>query len=137
LTPSGKIDRKALVKMDGVELAPEESYIAPRTPVEEDLVRMWKELLGLNRVGIHDNFFLLGGHSLIATQIAARVRERYHIELPLQSLFQKPTVAGLALIIVQALAELEGKEELENLIAEVEAFSEKETLQLLEDMDSV
>jgi acyl carrier protein len=95
-TPHGKLDRRALPEPDQSGPEVEENFVAPRTPVEEAIVEIWRKILSLDRVGIHDNFFELGGHSLLATQIVARLREAFRIELPLRSLFERPTIAGLA-----------------------------------------
>lgn len=73
-----------------------EDFVAPRTPVEEVLVGIWSEVLGIEGVGIYDNFFNLGGHSLLGAQVLSRVNETFQVELPLQSLFSARTVAGLA-----------------------------------------
>jgi acyl carrier protein len=95
LTPNGKVDRKALPKPDQTRPELEEAFVAPRTPVEEVLAGIWAEVLRLDQVGIHDNFFELGGHSLLATQVISRIRESFQAEMPLRSLFERPTVAGL------------------------------------------
>ena len=93
LTPNGKIDHKALPAPDQVIT---QTYTPPRTPTEESLVPIWEDLLGLDQVGVLDDFFGLGGHSLLATQLVARIRDQLKISLPLNSLFDNPTVAGLA-----------------------------------------
>jgi amino acid adenylation domain-containing protein len=105
LTGSGKVDRKQLPKPE-VRRGEEEGetgdrYVAPRNEVEEILCGIWAEVLGVERVGIEDNFFQLGGHSLSATRVAVRVRDRFHIELPLQVLFQATTISALAAFIAK------------------------------------
>jgi amino acid adenylation domain-containing protein len=96
LTPSGKIDRRALPEPAAADFEAADSYVAPRTPAEELLARLWADVLGLERVGVGDNFFELGGHSLLATQLMSRVRQQFGAELPLRRLFDEPTVEGLA-----------------------------------------
>jgi len=96
LTPNGKIDRKALLEVEGNRVESEQEYVSPQTPIEELLVGIWEEVLRVERVGIHDNFFELGGHSLLATQLISRVRGVFQVELPLRQLFESPTVQGLA-----------------------------------------
>ncbi len=96
VTPNGKIDRRALPAPDKTRPQLEAAFVAPRTPTEEQLAAIYAEVLGLERVGISDHFFDLGGHSLLATQVISRVRQSFEIELPLRSLFETPTVAGLA-----------------------------------------
>ncbi len=96
LTPNGKIDRKALPAPDSARPEVSESYTLPRYPTEEMLATIWAEILGLERVGIHDDFFELGGHSLLATQLVLRVREVFQVELSLREFFTTATVAGLA-----------------------------------------
>jgi amino acid adenylation domain-containing protein/thioester reductase-like protein len=96
LTPNGKVDRRALPAPDQNRSNLEQVYVAPRTPVEELLARMWTQVLKVEQVGIYDNFFDLGGHSLLITQLVVRLRETFQIELSLRSLFEMPTVAQLA-----------------------------------------
>lgn len=96
LTPNGKVDRRALPVPDGTRSNLEETFVPHLTPFEEVLADIWSEVLRLERVGIHDNFFELGGHSLLATQVISRVREAFGVELPLHTLFEEPTLAGLA-----------------------------------------
>ncbi len=102
LNPNGKVDRKALPAPDATGQSSGEAYVAPRTPVEEILAGIWARLLGVARVGAHDNFFALGGHSLLATQLLSRLREALQVELPLRSLFDAPTLAGMATAVDQA-----------------------------------
>jgi amino acid adenylation domain-containing protein/non-ribosomal peptide synthase protein (TIGR01720 family) len=100
LLPGGKIDRKALAKMDGGRVAErEQEYAAPESQIEEILGGIWEEVLGVERVGINDNFFELGGHSLLATQLISRVRQAFKVEVPLRRLFEQPTMRALAKVI--------------------------------------
>ena len=100
LTPNGKVDRQALAELRPAEErggeARSAAFAAPRTPIEEQLAAIWRQLLGRERVGIDDSFFDLGGHSLLATQAMSRVRNTFAVELPLRTLFEAPTIAGLA-----------------------------------------
>jgi amino acid adenylation domain-containing protein len=94
LNSNGKVDRGSLpVPVEGIG---GEKYTAPRTPMEELLVGIWRDILKIERVGVDDNFFELGGHSLLATRLASRVREVFNVDLPLRNLFEAPTVAGIS-----------------------------------------
>ncbi|HYO55499.1 condensation domain-containing protein, partial [Archangium sp.] len=95
LTPNGKLDRRAL-PVPGTSAARAAAQVPPRNTVEELLVGLWAELLGVERVGIHDDFFELGGHSLSATQLVARIRAVFDVDVSLQELFDLSTVAQLA-----------------------------------------
>ncbi|MCU0507574.1 MAG: amino acid adenylation domain-containing protein [Anaerolineae bacterium] len=129
LTPSGKVDRNALKAAPLPDFDLEQSgeaYIAPRTPLEEEIAAIWADVLGsvsrsgAPRIGVNDNFFDLGGHSLLATQIVSRLRARYPVDLPLRRLFEAPTVAGLAALIEEALLSQQTEDELAALLAELD-----------------
>jgi len=99
LTPNGKIDCRALPAPDLIKQELMGTYVAPRTAVEEVLVKIFTEVLNLKRVGVAENFFELGGHSLLATQLVSRVRDAFGVELPLRSVFDAPKIAQLSLIV--------------------------------------
>ncbi len=101
LTPNGKIDRKALPAPDANSLQIQDSYLAPKTPIEEIIAAIWAKVLGRERVGRRDNFFAIGGHSLLAGQVISRLRTDFKIQLPLSTIFNSPTVADLAEAITQ------------------------------------
>ncbi|MFL5355871.1 amino acid adenylation domain-containing protein [Archangium sp.] len=124
LTSSGKLDRKALPAPEGVRTETGTPFVAPRSELEQQLAAMWSELLGVERIGIHDNFFELGGHSLLATQLVSRVRTTFEVELDLGRLFEQPTVAALALQVMDAQASQVDDEELEQLMAALETDGE-------------
>jgi acyl carrier protein len=132
LTLNGKIDRRALPAPETSRPSLEDSYVAPRTPIEEQVAQIWSEILRLERVGIHDNFFDLGGHSLLATQVMARLRQNFQLDFPVRSLFEAPTVAGLADVIVQYQIGLADDAALAALLAEVEQVSADEARNVLE-----
>ncbi|HEX7314156.1 MAG TPA: amino acid adenylation domain-containing protein [Pyrinomonadaceae bacterium] len=103
LTPNGKVDRRALPAPGASDEEPGGGeYRAPRTPTQEMLAGIWCEVLGLERVGLDDNFFDLGGHSLHATQLSSRLREAFRVELPLRKLFDTPLLSGSAELIDEA-----------------------------------
>jgi len=95
LTLSGKLNLRALPTLDEVKQRAQHTYVAPRNQIEEQLAEIWKQVFGVERVGIHDNFFELGGHSLIATQVIGRVRQMLHTELGVRAVFETPTIAAL------------------------------------------
>ena len=101
LNPNGKIDRRALLAPHTYDLGLSTNFVPPQNATEEVLANIWIKVLRLEQVGIHDNFFELGGHSLLATQVMSRVRQTFQIEMPLQILFENPTIASLAQAIAQ------------------------------------
>ncbi|AFZ23803.1 polyketide synthase family protein [Cylindrospermum stagnale PCC 7417] len=103
------------------------TYIAPRNQTEEIIANIWQELIGIEKVGIYDNFFELGGHSLLAVQTISRLRENFQVELPLRTLlFDAPTIADLATVIVEKKSPSEELDDLAQLLAEVENLSLEE-----------
>ncbi|MCP4659040.1 MAG: amino acid adenylation domain-containing protein, partial [bacterium] len=100
LTRTGKLDRRRLPAPEPTD--DDEQFVAPRTPVEAKLAKIWRQVLDLERVGVNDSFFRLGGHSLLGTRLMLRIREQLGRELPLRALFEAPTVAGLARRIATA-----------------------------------
>ena len=125
LTPNGKTDRAALPAPDWGR--PEGEYVAPRTPLEELLAGIWAEVLGVERVGVHDGFFDLGGHSLLVKRLLFRIGEVVPVEIPVRALFAAPTVEGLARAVEELVA---------RAVAEMEELSDDEVRALLaEDAD--
>ncbi|MGW2461804.1 amino acid adenylation domain-containing protein [Streptomyces sp. NPDC001761] len=96
LTTNKKVDRKALPAPEDERPELARGYVAPRTPVEEQVARVWADVLGVDRVGIHDNFFSLGGHSLLAMRVVNGLANKVQMDVPVRDLFAHPTVAGLA-----------------------------------------
>jgi amino acid adenylation domain-containing protein len=127
LTASGKVDRNALPSISNERPQLAVGYVAPRTPLEESLATIYSQLLGLDRVGIHDSFFNLGGHSLLATQLVSRVRSVFRVDVPLPMIFEAPTVAELALLIVQKQIASAGSDRAAEILARLEAEYSHET----------
>jgi surfactin family lipopeptide synthetase A len=140
--PNGKLDRTSLPAPDAARPVLEASFVAPGTPTEAALADLWSEVLRLERVGVNDNFFELGGHSLLATQLVSRIRDRLQVELPLRRLFEAPTIAELAPIVADCVAQREeqgadivlaaGSEPPEEILARLEQLSDAEVEALLD-----
>jgi acyl carrier protein len=103
LKSSGKVDYAALPAPTLLNTIADKVYLSPRTPVEQQISSILAELLGLERVGVNDNFFFLGGHSLLGTQLIARVRNIFGVELPLRMVFDSPTAAQLSFEVERIL----------------------------------
>ncbi len=100
-TPNGKLDRAALPAPQLLADTADETTAPPQTPMEKALAEIWHQVLGIASVGIHDNFFDVGGHSLQATRVIARLRAAMHVDFPLRTFFEKPTIAEQALAVLQ------------------------------------
>lgn len=141
LTPNGKVDRRALPTPE--RQPREESYLAPQTPVEEVLAGIWADLLRRERIGVNDDFFDLGGHSLLGVQVLVRVREIFAVELPLRTLFQAPTLGELAAVVLELRqpgrtlppeAAPAGRLDAEDILDRIDELSEGEMDALLADL---
>lgn len=122
LTPNGKVDRKALPEPDRLRDYSELAFVPPEGPVQENLAEIWGDILGVDKVGVLDNFFSLGGHSLVATRLVSRVRRRFGVDLRLQDVFGMPTITAMG-------------DEVERLLAErVNSMTEDEVRELFEQL---
>jgi amino acid adenylation domain-containing protein len=130
-TPNGKIDRQALPSPEQVQPKRSHAFVAPRSATEAALVGIWTEILKVNSVSIYDNFFDLGGHSLLATQLASRCRDTFPIEIPLRQFFAAPTIADLAALITQQLADESEETLLAQTLADIQQLSEEEAQAML------
>jgi amino acid adenylation domain-containing protein/FkbH-like protein len=130
LTSNGKIDKKMLPAPEFARSERQDEYVAPETPLEEEVASVWKEVLGLERVGTAENFFEIGGHSLLATRVIMLLRSRLGLNISLRLLFEYPTIAGMATALVDTLLEEAEEPALEQLLAEIESLSEVEARQL-------
>jgi len=131
LTDTRKVDRKALPDPGTSRPELTTPYVAPRTPIEKELAKIWAEVLSTDEVGIHDDFFDLGGHSLSATRIISRVIATFELQLPVRALFDSPTVAAMSVVISSKEGQKADEEELKRLLSEVESLSEETAEELL------
>jgi len=120
LTPNGKIDGKVLPEPDGNIITGAE-YEAPRNEIEEKLVSIWQGVLGIEKIGINDNFFHMGGHSLRATSMTARIHKQLNAEVPLRRIFKTPTIRGIAEYILDSK---------ESIYSSIEPVEEKECYEM-------
>jgi amino acid adenylation domain-containing protein len=123
LTPNGKVNRQALPAPDR-HTQLELDFIAPQTPMEQDIAQIWTELLKLERVGVNDNFFDMGGHSLLATQLTSRVRTTLGVELSLRDLFTFPTIKQMAELVETRLLNPSSDAELSQLLTLLEEMDD-------------
>jgi len=132
MTPSGKIDRKRLKAPERETDEIGEGYEEPATAVERVIAGIWEEVTGKKRVGARDNFFEIGGHSLMATQVMSRIREALRVEVGLRSLFEEPTVRGLARVIVERTDDTGRVEKTAEILLTLRDLSETEAADILE-----
>ena len=132
LTANGKIDRRALPRTSGRAPADEPSA-EPSTPIEEMIAAAWREALQVDRLGVHDNFFDVGGHSLLAAKVVSLVRNQMNVDLTIVDLFQAPTISGLAELLAPRLAEKSARDEFDNLMREIAEMTEAEAQYLLDE----
>ncbi|HEV2800537.1 MAG TPA: non-ribosomal peptide synthetase, partial [Pyrinomonadaceae bacterium] len=134
LSPNGKVDRRALPIPDQARPVLRQEYVRARNGVEQQLVDIWVEVLRVERIGVHDDFFELGGDSLIATRLVSRVRRSLDVEVPLATLFKHTTVASLAEYIAAGQSEPDDDEEerIARLLEQVDQLSEQNVAAMLE-----
>ncbi len=128
---NGKLDRRSLPRPERVRSNLGNAYVSASNATEQQLVAVWEKVLDIRPIGIHDNFFDLGGHSLAASRIVSQVITNFQFDLPLQTLFQSPTVAAMAAVIVQHQGKRLGKKELERILSEIESLPNEEAQRLL------
>jgi acyl-coenzyme A synthetase/AMP-(fatty) acid ligase/acyl carrier protein len=131
LNHHGKIDRAALPMPDHLRPDLDTPFVAPRSLLEKRIAEIWREVLALDCVGVHDSFLELGGDSILAAQLISRVTRTFHLDLPLPLLFQSPTVSDMALLIARYRDTDSVQSDLENAIAELESISDDEARRLL------
>jgi amino acid adenylation domain-containing protein len=131
LNPNGKVDRKLLPAPDWTQGERDQPFVAPRTPLEQELAALWSELLGVAQIGIYDNFFALGGHSLLLTQLASRIRANFQADISLRTLFNIPTIEEMTLAIAAAHVEQEDVGAVDELLAELADLDADEIAALL------
>jgi acyl carrier protein len=124
LDANGKVARRLLPTPQPWRPSLDTPYVPPGTPLETILTTLWADVLQLDRVGIHDRFFDLGGDSLLATQLMTRVLHTLHISLPLRSLLETTTVADMASVLLKYQTDTADQHELARLVADVEAIAE-------------
>lgn len=133
LTANGKVDRKALPAPDKINAQIEQFFVAPRNSLEAQIAEIWSQVLRVEKVGIHHNFFTLGGHSLLMTQLISRMRDALGVELLIQEVFANPTLAELSVIVMQKLAEQVDDESLARSLAELADLSDEDIQLILAD----
>ena len=131
--PNGKLNRRELPPPLSARPELGTPLVGGRTPVERALLEIWSAVLGLDEVGVHDNFLELGGDSLLSGQVVARVIGEFRVDLPLRSLFQAPTVADMALAITQRRAKAADQADINRMLTELEALLAKKAKTMMDE----
>jgi amino acid adenylation domain-containing protein len=137
LTLNGKINLAALPTLDEARQMTTRSSIPPRTTAEEIIAEVWSEILGIKHLGVQDNFFEIGGHSLMATRVVSHLRAIFQVDIPLRRLFEKPTIEGLLGVIAEIWGDREIVEEIARTSRELEQLSAAEAEALLSEKEVV
>ncbi|HEX6047362.1 MAG TPA: amino acid adenylation domain-containing protein [Pyrinomonadaceae bacterium] len=119
LTLNGKINYDALPTLEEIKERFDQAHVAPRTPAEQSIADIYCEILGVERVSVNDNFFELGGHSLLAIRVMSRIHEVFGVNLPFQTFFQKPTIAGLAVVVTQLQLDEQDESDFASMLEEL------------------
>lgn len=140
LTPSGKVDRKALPSLDGEFIQPSDKpFLAPNNETEEQLLVIWQQVLEREQISVDESFFELGGHSLSATQLVLRIRQAFELEMPMRTIFERPTITQLSDWILEmqlsALADEMDEELLLQELQELDELSEKDEFNEIDEQD--
>jgi hypothetical protein len=138
LSPNGKVDRAALSAVSDARPTVDTVFVAPRTVLEHAIADIWLGVLQLDKVGVRDDFFDVGGQSLLATQVASLLRETFRVDMPLRSVFEAPTVADQAELI--ALAGQDGEVDVDaiaEVFLQVSRMTEAEAQALLDIEDAL
>jgi natural product biosynthesis luciferase-like monooxygenase protein len=136
LTPNKKVDRAALPEPDTARPILEDAFVKARTPIEQQLTEIWAEVLNVKDIGVNDNFFALGGHSLSAVQVVFQARQAFGVDLPLRMIFQAPTLVELAGKVEALLIEQADAAQLEELLAEIEQMPEEVSASNVQSMNA-
>jgi acyl carrier protein len=129
--PNGKVNRRALAALEVTRTESQRLFVAPRTPLEEELAAIWQQLLKVEQVGVYDNFFNLGGHSLLLTQLVSRIRSAFRIDLQLRELFSAPTLEENVKLIALKQIEQEDAAVVAQLVEDLKHLSADEIKSLL------
>jgi len=128
---SNGVDKTPSVKTTHARPRLSRGYVAARNSTEKAIADVWQKVFGLDQIGVHDNFFDLGGHSLAATRLVSQVNRHFESKIPLQSLFQSPTIAEMAALITENLSKQPHDQELERALAKLELLSDEDVERLL------